>query len=1014
MKEHACFCTATAAIIFSFFLGGAAAPVFSQMPPATGQANLQAPADDVLLDLAVRDKHNKPVLDLRADQISVTDNGTPVKLTTLRLVSGKQQSQPLITLLFDRPAIELNRKDSEDSLFGGSTSFAQESSDGLRRAASKFLKGIPASATGFQFAVMDIWGRLQIQEDSTEDRKAITQAVSMAVQPGQYGTKVTANAVEQRMAQIAKTGQDPSGAAVSTRERAFARSMYAAMQSSSRISKDQHMSLSSACLLALVEAQQSLPGRKAIVYFISPGNASGRPGDTISNDTHAKDALRAIIGAANRAGVNIYVVRQNDLADSSQMAALFSSFSAMSIGSADIDMGGSRGSMSAIPGPNMYSIASAGQFTSASQFRAMDSKLGSKSQAHDSRDSLAGQTGGDVLSADENISPQVKDLIRSLTTYYEASYIPPAGTEDGSFHITAVKTSRSGLKVRTRSGYLALPPNAGIAEPPQLFEVPLMALLKRAELPGDVDYRAAVLRIEHQDEGNLSLLALEVPVSGLQVHADASTHLDSTHLSVLATISDNSGMVIERFSEDIARRWASGASAGTAPDVISFQRSFAAPPGSYVLETAILDNNSGKASAKRQTFEISASRAVPELSDLVLARGLEPADVNDSDPQPLLYGDQRVQPNLYGQLPLGVHSLSVFFLAHTDPHVQEPATVKVEVLHEGIPLKGAPLTTTLKAGAEFYPVLKSFSIGSAADGKYQVRATLTQGGKSAQTIGEFSLTGDGMHHTTGGLGEAPITVDPPGLAAADQSVSSPEPAEMEAILADVRRNAIDYGNALPNLICQQTTARSLDSRGDGNWKHKDTIVEVLTYVNHEENRTVVGAEANHAKKDPTERTDLGMVSAGEFGEALAGIFKPESKTEFTWKGIGTLRDEAVEIFDYRIERANSSFSLSVTSGSVMAGFHGQIYVDHATHGVRSVTMITDNVPDNFPIRKAAVRVDYEYIGINDHDYLLPVNAQVVVKRSGNMLERNDLDFSNFRRFGSTVRILDSPPVNGPQ
>ncbi len=33
----------------------------------------------------------------------------------------------------------------------------------------------------------------------------------MAVEPGQYGTKVTANAVEQRMAQIAKTGQDPSG-----------------------------------------------------------------------------------------------------------------------------------------------------------------------------------------------------------------------------------------------------------------------------------------------------------------------------------------------------------------------------------------------------------------------------------------------------------------------------------------------------------------------------------------------------------------------------------------------------------------------------------------------------------------------------------------------------------------------------------------------------------------------------------------------------------------------------------
>jgi len=380
----------------------------------------------------------------------------------------------------------------------------------------------------------------------------------------------------------------------------------------------------------------------------------------------------------------------------------------------------------------------------------------------------------------------------------------------------------------------------------------------------------------------------------------------------------------------------------------------------------------------------------------------------------LLYGDQRVRPNLYGQLPPGVHNFSVFFLAHTDPNAHEPATVKVEVLHDGIPLKGVPLTTTLKAGAEFYPVLKNFSISSAADGQYQVRATLTQGGKSAQTIGEFSLAGEGMHHTTGGLGEAELTVDPSGLAEAEQSIGRPDPAEVEGILADVRRNAIDYGNALPNLICQQTTARSLDTRGDGNWKHKDTIAEVLTYVNHEENRTLVGGEANHAKKDPTERTDVGMISAGEFGEVLTGIFKPDSKAEFTWQGTSTLRDDAVDVFDYRIKRANSSFSLNNVSRSVMAGFHGRIYVDRATRGVRSVTMITDDVPDNFPIRKAAVRVDYEYVAINDHDYLLPVTAQVVVSRNGNMLERNDLEFSNFRRFGSTVRIIASQPTNGPQ
>jgi hypothetical protein len=68
-------------------------------------------------------------------------------------------------------------------------------------------------------------------------------------------------------------------------------------------------------------------------------------------------------------------------------------------------------------------------------------------------------------------------------------------------------------------------------------------------------------------------------------------------------------------------------------------------------------------------------------------------------------------------------------------------------------------------------------------------------------------------------------------------------------------------------------------------------------------------------------------------------------------------------------------------------------------------MITDEQPKKFPIRKAAIRVDNDYVAINDHDYILPVSAQVVTRVGGNLLKRNNLRFSNFRRFGSTVRIV---------
>jgi hypothetical protein len=282
--------------------------------------------------------------------------------------------------------------------------------------------------------------------------------------------------------------------------------------------------------------------------------------------------------------------------------------------------------------------------------------------AQEDMNMLAKQTGGDLLIGSKRMTRPVKDLVWSLTTNYEASFVPPPGVEDGTFHTTAFKTSRKGLSMRARTGYLAMPPSAGIADPPQPFEVPLMALLKNRQLPGEVDYRARVMRMEHVDDGNVDLLALEVPVSGLEVRTDSSTHLRSAHVSVLGTINDSAGTEIERFSEDITRRWPAGDGAGTAPAFISFDRSFAAPPGTYIVETAILDNNSGKAAASRQRFEISASPSVPELSALMVVRGIEPPDEESSDSDLLWHDARQVLPNLYGELPAGAHNVSVFFL----------------------------------------------------------------------------------------------------------------------------------------------------------------------------------------------------------------------------------------------------------------------------------------------------------------------------------------------------------------
>jgi hypothetical protein len=89
------------------------------------------------------------------------------------------------------------------------------------------------------------------------------------------------------------------------------------------------------------------------------------------------------------------------------------------------------------------------------------------------------------------------------------------------------------------------------------------------------------------------------------------------------------------------------------------------------------------------------------------------------------------------------------------------------------------------------------------------------------------------------------------------------------------------------------------------------------------------------------------------------------------------------------------------------GFHGQVFIDSATRSVRRVTEVADDVPKDLPINAAQVSVHYDYVAINNQDCILPVGAQVTLRRSRREIDRNEIEFRNFRRFGSSVRILDS-------
>jgi len=139
---------------------------------------------------------------------------------------------------------------------------------------------------------------------------------------------------------------------------------------------------------------------------------------------------------------------------------------------------------------------------------------------------------------------------------------------------------------------------------------------------------------------------------------------------------------------------------------------------------------------------------------------------------------------------------------------------------------------------------------------------------------------------------------------------------------------------------------------------------------------------------------------------LTSVFAPKSKTEFEWKETDALGNGTVQVFSYHVAQRNSVFSVvGMNDREVMVGFHGLVFIDSATRNVRRISMIADDLPRDFPTHYTSITVDYDYVAINSHDYLMPVSAQMRLRQGRHDDILNTIEFRDYRRFGSNVKIV---------
>jgi VWFA-related protein len=850
----------------------------------------------------------------------------------------------------------------------------------------------------------------------------LTKDISITVDLAEKARQKQVQAAEEDLFNTIRTGTDSAGKRLDPTQRGYSASLFAALQESQKSLQEKHGYINLDGLLALIHSQQKLGARKAIVYFTH----------NVLMDSAAKEKLKAISADSTRAGVTIYTVDLDALNQAGQTEL------------ANATLNGKR-QYDPVPvlsnphGETTVVMQQEGGFGIQGDPSPTGPQWGAKQDVQMATDfsrqgpafswgetkspmaQLSTDTGGIYIDAQNNLKKPLEQMVEDLSTYYEATYTPPFKEYDGSFRTIAVKPLRSGLRVQSKTGYYAVAP--GTDERIRPFEVPLIKALTESALPSDLAFHATVLRFGDLPDGNTNSLVVDIPFSALHVKEDTHTSLFSAQASVYAQIKDADGTVVEHFGEDISRRGALETLDRNPLSSISFERHFIATPGKYTLEVAVTDPISGKTGARRASFEIADQAKTVGMSDIVLVRKLNsiPADEEDKL-DPLRYEHDRIAPNVTGQVSAGSKGLSLFLMLHPDPASSEPGTLEMQVIHDGYAGRRIPLPLNMSAGQLAVPYLASFGSSEVAPGQYEVRATFTQGGKSATQ--ELDFTVGGAAPVTAGKSSdseikaiaAPPDVSVPGQLniTASKVPSAALSAQDAALLVeDARQRALSYSESLPNFMCLEVTNRSVDPSGIGNWKLKDSIVELLRYRDKQETRTTI--EVNGQTSEISHDAMKGTLSSGEFGGMLKLIFSPAAKARFDWKETDDLNSGTVQVFNYSIDRANSKFGVVGTNGrEVIAGLHGQVFIDSTTRSVRRITLIADlpkPLPKDFSTSASAMRVDYDYVSINDHDYLLPVTGEMRITKGRHSMAMNTMEFRNYKRFGSNMRMVDYKAID---
>ncbi len=249
-------------------------------------------------------------------------------------------------------------------------------------------------------------------------------------------------------------------------------------------------------------------------------------------------------------------------------------------------------------------------------------------------------------------------------------------------------------------------------------------------------------------------------------------------------------------------------------------------------------------------------------------------------------------------------------------------------------------------------------------------------------------------------------------------IPPPDSVRQQQILGLIKDYALGYTKNLPNFLCVEVIRRYVDPTNADHYRSVGNVLARVSYNQGQESYKVYSVNG-HMEDTSIERAAAGggAISQGEFGSMMREIFEDKSEAQFNWDHWATLRGRRMAVFNYAIGSGRSGYSISYSSGPgdeqrIYTAYRGLIYGDPDTGEISRLTFEAVDIPQSFPVRQATEILDYDLVDINGQQYVTPQAAKLYMT-AGREKSKNELEFRNYRKFGTESAITYDMDPNAP-